>query len=50
MIAEATRGAGVLVIDKTGVAMPGTASVGVERQYARTLGTVGNGQMAVTCC
>ncbi len=50
MIAEATRGEGVLVIDDMGFAKRGTASVGVERQYSGTLGKVGNCQVAVTCC
>jgi SRSO17 transposase len=50
MIAEATRGEGVLVIDDTGFAKQGTASVGVERQYSGTLGQVGHCQVAVTCC
>ena len=50
MIAEATTGDGVLVFDDTGFAKQGRASVGVARQYAGTLGKVGNCQMAVTCC
>jgi SRSO17 transposase len=50
MIAEATTGDGVLVIDDTGFPKQGTASVGVARQYSGTLGKVGNCQIAVTCC
>jgi SRSO17 transposase len=50
MIAEATTGDGVLVIDDTGFPKRGTASVGVARQYSGTLGKVGNCQIAVTCC
>ncbi len=50
MITEATVGDGVLVIDDTGFPTQGTTSVGVDRQYAGTLGQVGHCQMAVTCC
>jgi SRSO17 transposase len=50
MIAEATTGDGVLVVDDTGFPKQGTASVGVARQYSGTLGKVGHCQVAVTCC
>jgi hypothetical protein len=50
MLAEATTGDGVLVVDETGFPKPGTASVRVARQYSGTLGQVGNCQVVVTCC
>jgi SRSO17 transposase len=50
LIAEATVGKGALSVDDTGFVKKGTASVGVARQYAGTLGKVGTCQVAVTCC
>jgi SRSO17 transposase len=49
-LAEATTDDGVLVVDDPGFPTQGKASVGVARPYAGTLGKVGHGQMAVTCC
>jgi SRSO17 transposase len=50
MLAEVTRGDGVLIVDATGFPKRGTASVGVAWQYSGTLGKVGNCQIAVSCC
>jgi SRSO17 transposase len=48
MRAYACTGNGVLIIDDTGFAKKGTASVGVSRQYSGTLGRVDNCQVVVT--
>jgi SRSO17 transposase len=50
MVAEATRGAGVVVFEEPGFPKQGKASVGVARQSSGPLGTVGNCPVAVTCC
>jgi SRSO17 transposase len=49
MCALPTDGDGVLVLDDTGFAKKGTASVGVARQYTGTTGKVDHCQVAVTC-
>ena len=44
-----TAGDGVLIVDDTGFAQQGKASVGVARQGSGTLGKVGTRQVAVNC-
>lgn len=50
LIAEAILGDGGLVLDDTGFPKQGTASPGLARQCSDTLGEVGYGPLAVTCC
>jgi SRSO17 transposase len=50
MSVEATLGDGVLVLDDRGFPKQGKASLGVARQYSGTMGKVGHGSVAVTCC
>ena len=48
MVAQASLGRGVQIIDDTGFAKKGSHSVGVARQYSGTLGRVDNCQVLVT--
>jgi len=48
MVARASVGDGVVIIDDTGFAKKGTYSVGVARQYSGTLGRVDNCQVLVS--
>ena len=45
---QALGGDGYLMLEDTGFPKPGRHAVGVARPYSGTLGTVGNGQVAVT--
>ena len=48
LVAHASTGAGIQVIDDTGLPKKGAHSVGVARQYSGTLGRVDNCQVLVT--
>jgi SRSO17 transposase len=48
MVAHASVGLGVQIIDDTGIAKKGTHSLGVARQYSGTLGRVDNCQVLLT--
>ncbi len=48
MVARASVGEGVVILDDTGFAKKGTHSVGVARQYSGTLGRVDTCQVLVT--
>ena len=48
MVAQASLGRGLQIINDTGFAKKGTHSVGVARQYSGTLGRVDNCQVLVT--
>lgn len=48
MVARASVGNGVVIVDDTGFTKKGTHSVGVARQYSGTLGRVDNCQVLVT--